>query len=202
MPAAVGALHPVSPELVLVDPELARTARALLPEPVPQAAAPVRPAPIQAIPRGRRRERRPALVGLFAIAALLSLLARGEPRPAAVAGIARVAADPDAQARTSQVAASAVTAAAASSGQTFVWVAQPDTSAYEFQLFRGAERIYRARVTAPRLALPGRWRHAGRAYALDPARYRWYVWPISARTGRQPAAATVQAQFVVARPAG
>ena len=63
----------------------------------------------------------------------------------------------------------------------FVWVTSPDAAAYEFQLFQGGERVYRARVDEARLELPGRWRQAGRPHALLPGSYRWYVWTISKR---------------------
>jgi hypothetical protein len=82
-------------------------------------------------------------------------------------------------------------------GQTFAWVARPDAGAYEFQLFRGAKRIFRTRVVEPRLELPGRWRMGGRVYELEPGRNRWYVWPVSKATKRQSKVATVQATLVI-----
>ena len=87
--------------------------------------------------------------------------------------------------------------APALAGQTFVWVAAPGASAYEFQLFQSGERIFRTRVVKPRLVLPGRWRQDGRPYALVPGDYRWYVWPVSSQTKRQSAVATVQAKLAI-----
>lgn len=87
----------------------------------------------------------------------------------------------------------------AASGQTFAWAAAPSAAAYEFQLFRGGERIFRKRVDEPRLELAGRWRQGGRTYTLAPGRYRWYVWTISRLTKRQSKVATVQATLVVER---
>lgn len=87
----------------------------------------------------------------------------------------------------------------AASGQTFAWAAAPSAAAYEFQLFRGGERIFRKRVDEPRLELAGRWRQGGRSYTLAPGRYRWYVWTISRLTKRQSKVATVQATLVVER---
>ena len=84
------------------------------------------------------------------------------------------------------------------SSQTFAWAASPKASAYEFQLFRGTERVFRARVTEPRLVLPGKWRQDGRAESLEPGRYRWYVWTVSKVTKRLSNVATVQATLVVA----
>ena len=87
--------------------------------------------------------------------------------------------------------------APALAGQTFVWVAAPGASGYEFQLFRSGERIFRTRVVKPRLVLPGRWRQDGRPYSLVPGDYRWYVWPVSSQTKRQSAVATVQAKLAI-----
>jgi hypothetical protein len=87
----------------------------------------------------------------------------------------------------------------AAPGQTFAWVAAPDAAGYEFQLFRGGERIFRKRVDEPRLELAVRWRQSGRTYTLEPGRYRWYVWPISKLTKRQSKVATVQATLVIKR---
>ena len=85
--------------------------------------------------------------------------------------------------------------------QTFVWNAAPDAAAYEFQLFRGAKRIFRARVNEPRLELQGSWRqsggHGARNESLTPGTYRWYVWTISRKTNKQSAVAMVQARLVV-----
>jgi hypothetical protein len=108
--------------------------------------------------------------------------AKPKPKPA------RTAATP---------ATSAPVHATAVSGKTFVWVSSPDAAAYEFQLFQGGERVFRARVDEARLELPGRWRQAGRPHALLPGTYRWYVWKISKGTNRQSAKPTVSAKLVV-----
>ena len=94
-------------------------------------------------------------------------------------------------------ASSAPVHAIAVPGRTFVWVTSPDAAAYEFQLFQGGERVYRARVDDARLELPGRWRQAGRPHALLPGSYRWYVWTISKRTNRQSTKPTVSAKLVI-----
>jgi hypothetical protein len=88
--------------------------------------------------------------------------------------------------------------------ETFVWNAAPGAAAYEFQLFRGAERIFRARVDEPRLELQGSWRqggdHGGRTESMTPGTYRWYVWAISRKTNRRADVAIVQARLVVEKP--
>ena len=234
-------LGPISPELVLVDPELAAAARALLPE-IPRALA-VRSTVAtadNAVAVGRRRSglepiteelparaRAPrslrwvATAGGVGVAGLLVWAVQHDRGPTAslsepvVKPPTRTAATPSptTAARTETASAeprptptqpsrtssqpSAPSPATAPQGQTFVWVAAPDAAAYEFQLFRGSERIYRARVEQPRLELPGRWRQAGRSDELTPGSYRWYVWPVSSRTNRPADAATVQARLVV-----
>ena len=210
----------VSPELALIDADLARELRARLTEPAPPSRSSVgetvhaqaalvgrlrqelEPEPLQPPPEGGRGSRKLRVLGLVVLGALLTVFVRNEARPSALDRIAGVAADRNAQAQTPAqgVRVAAVTAGSTLAGQTFVWAAEPGAAAYEFQLFRGDDRIYRARVTAPRLVLPGRWHQQARSYALTAATYRWYVWPISARTGNRAPVATVQATLIVARP--
>ena len=178
----------VSPELALIDADLARELRAQLTEPAPPSRPPVvetvpaqeaasvgtlrqelEPEPRQPTRESGRRSRKLRVLGFVALGALLTVFVRNEPRPSALDRIAGVAADPNAQAQTPEQRVPAGTAAAGSTpaGQTFVWAAEPGAAAYEFQLFRGDARIYRARVTAPRLDLPGRWRQGGRTDSPD-----------------------------------
>ena len=242
-------LGPVSPELALVDPELAHAARELLRD-APQSAAvgmrevvapapseespwverPPRrlepaPAPAPTLPRRRGRLRLLASAsGVLALGVLLTLVVGREeretpsarqaqsvaaavsppsatvtrPERTSTAPAAPAATSPAKPARTSPApTTSPPVHAAAVPGQTFVWVASPDAAAYEFQLFQGDERIFRARVDEARLELPGRWRQDGRPHALLPGNYRWYVWTISKSTNRQSTKPTVSAKLVV-----
>ena len=202
-------LDPISPELALVDPELARAARALLPDVPLEAAHAAIPAAVverldtglAPLPRGRLG-RLLSVAGLIALGALLTLgvgavPTRQQAQPVAGAAPAQATPTPTPVQKAAKPATPAALHAPALAGQTFVWVAAPGASGYEFQLFRSGERIFRTRVVKPRLVLPGRWRQDGRPYSLVPGDYRWYVWPVSSQTKRQSAVATVQAKLAI-----
>jgi hypothetical protein len=254
-------LGPVTPELVLIDPELARAARALLPD-LPRAIptqsvvansrdadqfafvevlrSSVEPAGAEKALQPRAGLGRVAVAGVVGLALLAAVLVRSEwrstPRQESTFTAAPPARSPvpPASARTDPASTPAVPgqttpaptpstpttppvpapsspasdppappattsepAAPVPPGQTFVWAAAPGSAAYEFQLFRGNARIFRARALEPRLELPGRWRQGGRTQTLTPGTYRWYVWPISSRTKQQSDVAIVQARLVI-----
>jgi hypothetical protein len=229
-------LGPITPELALVDPELARAARALLPGPssadspsadqpmgdpteappvaTETAVAPVtdqaalverlrrslEPVPEHVPPRRRARiGRRSAAAVVIAVVVPVAALAVHEwPAPATRQGLGQRQSTTPAGTTTTPTASSRPPRPPAATGETFVWVAAPKTAAYEFQLFRGGERVFRARVDEPRLELPARWRQGGRSQTLKPGSYRWYVWPISKRTKRRSSVAIVQAKLVIA----
>jgi hypothetical protein len=82
-------VHEISPELVLVDPELAAEARAQLPDPVPaRPVPPVGPLP-ETLPRRRRGRRR--------LAALLLVVVAGATAAVAYAVVPRVDEEPSLQ---------------------------------------------------------------------------------------------------------
>ena len=202
-------LEPLSPELALVDPELARAARELLPDRPRFAAHAAVPAVFverldhrsEPTPGGRLG-RFLSVAALVALGAMLTLLVGRAPlRPQirSVAGVEHSTVTPATPVQRPAKPASSPVHSPPLAGQTFVWVATPGASAYEFQLFQSGERIFRARVAEPRLALPGRWRQNGRPYALVPGDYRWYVWPVSSQTKRQSSVAIVQAKLVIER---
>lgn len=217
-------LGPVSPELALIDPELARAARELLPDrsqPTPVhthlAVAPVaeesafverlrsglEPVPDLAPPRRRVRLARlvSAAAGLVAVTVVVTLLVGRErgpaPRQQQTQSVAS-AVSPSTPASTSTAPATAGSLhETPTPGHTFVWIADPQAVAYEFQLFQSGERVFRTRLDKPRLELPGHWRWSGLPHALVPGSYRWYVWPVSRRTNRRAAVALVNARLVV-----
>ena len=164
---------PISPELVLVDPDLAARARAALPdEPWP--------APIRIEPRTRRRRPRFPVAGPLAIvvyAAFLgilgvSLLPTREP-PTFVA-----------EDRTSQEAAPAVATGRRKPprlkpARTLGWAPRAGAAYYELALFRNGRRFYQARTRTPWLTFP-------RNVRFTPGEYRWTVRPVRSdeRAGR------------------
>lgn len=83
----------------------------------------------------------------------------------------------------------------------FAWAPSPGAVGYEIQFFRGTERVLSRRVAGPRLALPHRWRYAGKAQALKAGTYRWYVWPLRGSTPIRSREPVVQASFRVQRRA-
>ena len=210
-------LGPISPELALVDPELARAARELLPDSPPPVAVAVARRPLLAerplsgqepvpepVPR-RRRLRRALLssaAGVAALAMLLTLvLDREGPRSRQAQDVKSVAAavfSPEARPLQTAPGATSTPVNATAQGKIFVWVPSPHAAAYEFQLFQSGEPVFRARVDEARLELPGRWRQQGLPHALLPGSYHWYVWPISRRTNRQSTMPTVSAELVIA----
>jgi hypothetical protein len=189
-------LSPLSPELALVDPELAAAARAALADRPWETFVPL-PAKIFDLEVGRSHARVPAR-SPFRSRRLTSIAAA----LLAASGVALLtAATPDGGADVRRpVASSALPAPSPRSqpvAQTFSWVPAANASAYEFQLFRGAKRVFRARVEQPRLELPLRWRESNRAHTLEPGNYVWYVWSVSGRTKERATAASVRARLVV-----
>jgi hypothetical protein len=199
----------LSPELALVDPALARRARALLPDPVaaPDASAIPRP-PVTtpaSQPAGRPRLARRKLV-LAAISCLVAAMAvavawvrsddRSTPPSLPVSASSSQRAAPATPTPTSAAIPANPADTPAAERQTFVWAPVAKASGYEFQLFRGSARLFRARVDEPRLQLPADLPN-GEPGTLGPGSYRWYVWAIQRRTGARESAAVVQARLTI-----
>jgi hypothetical protein len=145
----------ISPELALVDPELARTARAdLPPEPWERVRLLPTAPPRVAGARTRRRGRRRLIVGLAAalvaaggIVASAGIFPRDDDRPT----LAR----PD---------------ATFAPARTFAWTAVPGADHYRIRFYRGDKVVLEARPTEARYELP-------EPFRFDPGRYRWTVEP-------------------------
>jgi hypothetical protein len=169
--------EPISPELALIDPELA-VRRAQLPDAQLLAAPPEEFEPSSnrivlpdleplteperlresEAPSGKRRVARNA-VGLGVLAA-------------AVAAIAYtvLANEP---VRT----ASSRPPAPVASSRAFVWAPAHGAASYLFQLYRGETEIFRARPTEARIVVPAHWLYESHRLSFQPGRYRWSVWP-------------------------
>lgn len=68
--------------------------------------------------------------------------------------------------------------------QTFVWPEAEAAHGYELVLTRGAQTILVARTLEPRLMVSGQWTYRGRSFTLSPGSYRWSVWPLGPGSGR------------------
>jgi hypothetical protein len=61
--------------------------------------------------------------------------------------------------------------------RAFIWAPVPGAAFYEFELFRKQTKIFEARPTDTRVALPTRWVYRRRRFFLMPGHYRWIVRP-------------------------
>jgi hypothetical protein len=168
----------LSPELALVDPDLAAAARMLLPDPAeperpPTTSPTLRTAPPRpltspapaALPRpsaSRTRLGAFAAVGVAAVvvgASWFALAGGNRPDDGTSAG-----------AESSPAAVQAQAARQARAARTYTWPAVPGAEVYEFEIRRGTKAVFR--TTTPELAveLPARLR-------LSPGRYTWSVTP-------------------------
>jgi hypothetical protein len=79
--------------------------------------------------------------------------------------------------------------------RTFAWAPVAGATGYHVELFRAGKRIFAVDTRRPSALIPAGWTFDGSRYRLEPAEYRWYVWPIVA--GKRKARAVVQARLVV-----
>jgi len=209
----------VSPELVLVDPELARAARALLVSPPvharsrPFSSAPAGSsafgawAPAERVHPVREQYSRRLLVGV-ATATMLALLLFdvrvevGERPAAADSSASAVGTSSRATGPSSPpVSTPRVTTPPSARPSTkkpfratdrrFAWAPIPGASGYHVEFFRSSSRVFAKQTTGPYLTVPGQWTINGSRRSLRPGTYRWYVWPIVA--GKRQSQAVVQA---------
>ena len=217
-PAVVELDEPISPELVLVDPELAARARALLPDPRPFTAPDpepepeydpeanrvvlgdvepaVEPAPL---PRRRSRKRRAAayalaLAVLAAVAgaiafAVLSWSGSDSTAPNTPGPIPPVKQPPP----------SAQPPAPTTSPRSFVWAPVHGASFYLVQFYRSGTEIFRARPSQARVVVPASWSYKGHDYSLEPGKYRWSVRPRLGKARKHYGQPVVLSQLVVQR---
>ena len=221
MPAVHG---PVSPELVLVDPELARLLRAtsdaeeqgFLAEPEPQrlgdelhTQATGRQAVVAVPRRLGKRIVRPVGIAVGAIvlggagAVLGSLFSASSPEAAMTeAGVFAPAAQaaPFPKHPTPRILSTGRAETAhepAGTPRIVAWAPAPGAAAYDVALYDGSRRIFLERTRNARLALPVEWSYGGSRRRLERGVYRWYVWPVPAGAGRRSATPIVQASLTI-----
>ncbi len=179
------ATGPISPELVLVDPDLAAGARAALPD---------HPWPAPA----RIQSPTPTLQRRIPVAAILSFLSF-----AALVGILGVSLLPSRDQPTFAAEGQRIQPAASPSGarklprfkpaRTFAWVSQARAAYYQVAFFRNGRRFYQRRTRSARVTLPRRVR-------FTPGDYRWTVRPaFRARNGMRLADPIVDSTFRIGR---
>jgi hypothetical protein len=198
----------ISPELALVDPELAASARAALYEPgqffpasgtqislakslrPPIAtAAPIETAtsasqerrPSPRLEPNRRRPRRVLAVGACAALAVPFLLAAGWHRSAPP----RIASAP-----VRQLVDHARAIQDAHQAGTYTWPAVPGARAYQVVISRGRIPVYETTTSKATVTLPT-------ALRFEPGRYAWSASPIL-RGENAPARPVVESSFTVA----
>jgi len=210
--------EPISPELALVDPELARWARASLgqhelpwhrvgPAAEPSTTAASRPVEqrhtstrdTEAAPFRPPRNRcivpslLSGLLGALIVALAISFKSTPgyylPPVPSTDSGAATQ--PPDAKAPKTTTGASAPSKAVRVN-----WTPERGAVGYEVALVRGSRTLYRAYSLQASLELPARWSFGGRDYALDPGVYKWLVWPVRA-AGSRDASPSVRRTLIV-----
>lgn len=159
----------ISPELALVDAELAAAARVLLPDPA-LVGLPRQPRPrATAVPRAKGQT--PAARSrLWAIAATgVAAIVAGTLGLVQAAGHRAADATPTAiHSQPSGLRAQA--ARQAREARTYTWTAVPGALAYEFEILRGEDAVFQTTTTDLAVELPARLR-------LSPGRYTWSVTP-------------------------
>lgn len=191
----------VTPELALIDPELAAAARALLPEPgafcpawsaerAREAPEPVVEARLAVPPGAASRSGRVRRRAVLAAVGALSGVA------AAVALTVTLAASPGSNTGAVATGVTAVVPLGAAArekaeGRTYSWPSVPGARAYRVVIRRDRQPVYEATTTRSTLELPA-------SLGFSPGRYTWSATPL--RGGSSPesdARPVVEGTFVI-----
>ncbi len=189
----------ISPELALVDPELAAAARVLLHEPGrfrpawdPRAFAGAENLASAAPSKARRPDirghfgRRGALAIAVIVAGVVTTVALEQSLPG------RSATAPPAPAAEGRSAVAAQAAQQNVAARTYTWPAVPGAEVYEIRLVRGGQLVYQATSRAPAVLLPA-------GLVLRPGRYTLSATPRSDGSASDPTGRpVVEETFVVA----
>jgi hypothetical protein len=194
-------LGPISPELVLIDPELAHRARALLPE-LPSsgmlrstgvvASGARASAPSTGSFSISRSISRPRPGAVVVAAALLAVtvytvglrahdMSRREATTLLRAPVAAEPMPPVADAATLTHGSSprlSATPRTSVDAPRFVWPRYPRAAGYRLALFRAGREIFEHDVAVTSFEFPTAWTYDGRFERLTPGAYRWIVWPL------------------------
>jgi hypothetical protein len=183
----------LSPELALVDPDLARRARLLFEDHGCVAAMATRreTAPLALSISSRRPVRRRifAVAGACGAFLLLTLVAWHGLAPSGELTAGLVRSKPQRDSADLQLEGSRRKAeqsrpqvnganSAAPLTRRFVWRGEDGASAYHIEFFRGAKLVFRGRTSKPELTVPPTWKLGGRRQRFSRGTYQWYVWPI------------------------
>ena len=223
MTVYVGSIHDaggflaeeISPELVLVDPELAKAARSRLRPPTtappvrPELVTPPRPwmrePLVEHEQQPERQASRRVLIGVAA-ATMLALLffdvrvevgefpASAEPE-AIESRAPAVPVRPPKQSPAPKATTRKRPTLQAPTSRRFAWAPSDGASGYHVEFFRGSTLVYARETTRPELDVPARWRHDGVLRSFRPGEYNWYVWPVIG--GRRAARASVQTTIAI-----
>ena len=217
--------YPVSPELALVDPELAAWARTRLTDPAHVHAAQQfrrltavatneRLVVADTESRSEQRGFR-VLVGVAAVLVVTLLLAdvrvqvgksgaSAEAPPSttrsglgATTGTSSRPGAPTRRSPSTGEPPSRTQSRSAAEPRQLAWAPVPDAEAYHVELYRDDTRIFAAETQRAVVTVPARWTLNGRVRTLAPGELRWYVWPLV--DGRRSTAAIVQATLSIPR---
>jgi hypothetical protein len=180
-------LGPVSPELVLVDPELAPRARAVLPElsgargggPPPVRSVPTRPPSATALRPRRLGGTFPIAVAAVGTAALLAVVGHAVRRPGHLTPPSALPGSPRLPLRHPEgpVAPGPLSAERVPPPR-FAWAPAAGSSAYRLALYRDRLPIFERDIRATAFQMPGTWTYRGEFHAFTKGAYRWVVWPL------------------------